>query len=330
MAYGDVDLNLLIVLDRLLARQSVSEAAEDLGLSASATSRALQRLRDALGDPLLQRAGNRLVPTTLARELIGPAGRAVEAAREVFERERAFDPTHVSGEFVLALTPELQRVLLPPIVSHLHATVPRVDLRVRELTMRSADEGRRDLIHLAIGPDLSVLPNVPELPDATEFVHRDIYRRRFVVVGQASRWPAPPDLAQYVAAHHVIVSADGSGRGFMDDLLAKQGMQRRVACTATTFSAVLDLVRVTPMLALVPSEIVPELGKGLLAHPPPLDVPSMDMRMMWHPRHTTQQRHRALRMLVAEAVASCVSIDACNTLHSSTTTPTMTTISPTK
>ena len=105
MAYGDVDLNLLIVLDRLLARQSVTEAAADLGLSASATSRALQRLRDALGDPLLHRAGNRLVPTELARDLIGPAGRAVEAAREVFDRERTFDPTQASGDFVLALTP---------------------------------------------------------------------------------------------------------------------------------------------------------------------------------------------------------------------------------
>lgn len=309
MAYGDVDLNLLIVLDRLLARQSVTEAAEDLGLSASATSRALQRLRDALGDPLLQRAGNRLVPTPLARDLIGPAGRAVEAAREVFERERAFDPAQASGNFVLALTPEMQRVLVPTIVAHLEKAAPGIDLRLRELTMRSADEGRRDLIHLAIGPDLSVLPSV-ELPDATEFVHRNLYVRRFVVIGSATRWSSPPDLDAYLAARHVILSADGGSRGFMDHLLAAQGLQRRVACSLSTFSAVLDLVRATEMLALVPSEVVSAFGQGLVAHPSPLDVPSMDMRMMWHPRHTTQQRHRALRSVIAEAVGSCAFIEA--------------------
>ena len=309
MAYGDVDLNLLIVLDRLLARQSVTEAAADLGLSASATSRALQRLRDALGDPLLHRAGNRLVPTELARDLIGPAGRAVEAAREVFDRERTFDPTQASGDFVLALTPEMQRVLVPSIVARLDDAAPGIDLRLRELTMRSADEGRRDVIQLAIGPDLSVLPSV-ELPDATEFVHRDLYRRRFVVIGNAAAWPTPPSLERYLEAKHVILSADTGGQGFMDHLLEARGEQRRVACSVSTFSAVVDLVRATEMLALVPSEVVSAFGQDLVAHPPPVDVPSMDMRMMWHPRHTTQQRHRALRTLIAEAVSSCAFIEA--------------------
>lgn len=309
MAYGDVDLNLLIVLDRLLARQSVTEAAEDLGLSASATSRALQRLRDALGDPLLQRAGNRLVPTPLARDLVAPAGRAVEAAREVFERERAFDPAQASGEFVVALTPEMQRILAPTIATHICAAAPGIDLRFKALTMQSADEGRRDVIHLALGPDLTMLPNVPELPDATEFVHRDLYRRHFVVAANPAHWPDAPDLERYVAAQHIIMSSDGGGEGFMDHLLAARGWQRRVACSVSTFSAVLDLVHATSMLALVPSEVLSALGEGLLEHPPPLDVPSMDMRMMWHPRHTTQQRHRALRTLIADAVSGCAFIE---------------------
>ncbi len=299
----DVDLNLLLVLERLLSRQSVSEAARDLGLSPSATSRALQRLRDTLGDELLVRAGNRLVPTELARELVGPASRAVEAAREVFGRERTLDPSEATGDFVVALGAELQQALLPGIYEHVRAAAPGVDLRVRELSMQTADEGRRDLVHLAIGPDLSVLPSVPGLPDLEEFVRRDLYERRFVVVGSKTAWPQAPDLPQYLAADHAIVAADADGRGFMDDLLAKRGLSRRVACTVTSFAAVLALVRATRVLALVPSEILgEELGSGLAQHAPPIPVPAMAMRLLWHPRHTTQPRHRALRSLVAAAV----------------------------
>ncbi|MGH1345982.1 MAG: LysR family transcriptional regulator [Nannocystales bacterium] len=308
MAYGDVDLNLLLVLERLLARQSVSEAAEDLGLSASATSRALQRLRETLGDPLLVRAGNQLVATELARELLGPTGRAVEAAREVFERERSCDPAQASGEFVLAMTAELQQALLPDIYEHVRSAAPGVELRVRELGMHSPDEGRRDLIHLAIGPDLSVLPNMTGLPDLDDFVRRDLYTRHFVVVGAAEAWPDTIDLDAYLAADHVIMSNDGSGRGFMDDLLAQQGLQRRVSCAVTSFAAVLELVRATRLLALVPSEVLPALGEGVVHHPPPLAAPSMAMSLFWHPRHTTQPRHRALRELTMDAVLGCACI----------------------
>lgn len=302
MAYGDVDLNLLLVLERLLARQSVTEAAADLGLSASATSRALQRLRDALGDPLLVRAGNRLVPTERAQALLEPTGRAVDAAREVFEHEQAFDPSQASGAFVLGMTPELQQVLLPSIYAELRAVAPGVDLRMRELSLESADEGRRDVVHAAIGPDLSGLPSVPGLPDLTDFVQRDLYLRRFVVVGSADAWTEAPDLRAYVAAEHAIMSADGSGHGFMDDLLAQRGLERRVVCAATSFAAVLELVRASRVLALVPSEIVPAMGGGLAVHEPPVPTPSIAMRLYWHPRHTTQPRHRALREAVARAV----------------------------
>lgn len=302
MDYADADLNLLLVLERLLARQSVTEAAADLGLSASATSRALQRLRDTLGDPLLVRAGNRLVPTERAQALLEPTARAVEAAREVFEHEETFNAATATGAFVLAFTPELQEVLLPAIHEQLRTTAPGVDLRVRELSMQSADEGRRDVVHLGIGPDLSVLPSVPGLPDLSDFVQRDLYTRRFVVVGCAAAWPDAPDLDAYVAAQHAIVSADGSGQGFMDDLLAQRGLERRVVCSASSFAAVLALVRTSDVLALVPAEILPAMGQGLVQFEPPVPTPSMAMRLYWHPRYTTQPRHRALREAVALAV----------------------------
>ncbi len=292
----------MLVLERVLARQSVAEAADDLGLSPSATSRALQRLREALDDPLLVRAGNGLTPTERAQQLAGPAVAAVEAARAVFRAPVPFHLAEAEGDFVLALGPELQEALLPAIVADLQEAAPGLDLQVRELTLRAGELAERDLLHLALGPDLRGILPPERWPDLTDVVHTPVYDRRFVVVGAPAFWDRPLDLAAYAAARHVIMSADGGARGFMDDLLEPVGVWRRVACTVSTFGAGLRVVRETDLLALVPSEILPTLGPDLVQHPPPVAVPPMAMQLMWHPRHTTQPRHRALRRRIASVV----------------------------
>jgi len=302
MARGDVDLNLLRVLERVLARQSVADAAQDLGMSPSATSRALNRLRDALSDPLLVRAGNRLVPTAFAEELVEPASRAVAAVREVFGRERSFDPAEAAGELVLAMGAELQQAWLPPILHRLRRVTPHLDVRVRELTLRSVHEGRRDLLHLAVGPDLSTLPGLTEPPDLQDVVTRPLYRRHFVVLGAREHWPEAPSLDAYTSAGHVLVSTEARGHGFVDDVLADHGRTRRVVCAVTTFAAVVDVVRATDLLAVVPCEVGERAGPDLVAHTPPVALPTMDVGLFWHPRYTTQPRHRYLRGVVAQAI----------------------------
>ncbi|MEL6343479.1 MAG: LysR substrate-binding domain-containing protein [Myxococcota bacterium] len=306
MNYGEVDLNLLVVLERVLARQSVADAAGDLGLSPSATSRALQRLRDAIGDPLMVRAGNTLIPTERARELVAPTARALEAAREVFFSEADVDIASATGALVLALGAELQQALLPAIVQRFQAVAPGVALRVRELSDQSAEQGRRGLLHLAIAPDLKPILPADRWPDLADFVHTPLYTRRFVVIGAPGGWPAAPDLDAYTDAGHVIMSTEGGSRGFMDDLLQRVGRTRRVVCSVSTFGAVTQVVRSTRLLALIPAEIVGRLAADLACFPPPTPVPTMTMGMLWHPRYTTQPRHRALRRLIADVVRAQV------------------------
>lgn len=306
MKYGEVDLNLLVVLERVLARQSVAEAAADLGLSPSATSRALGRLRDALGDPLLVRAGNALVPTERARELVGPTARALEAARAVFAAGPEVDVSQATGELVVGLGAELQEALFPAVVAKVREAAPGVDLRVRELSERSAEQGRRGLLHLGIAPDLTTILPSSKWPDVSDFVHAPLYTRRFVVVGAPGAWPEAPDLDAYVEAGHVIMTTEAGSRGFMDDVLAARGRQRRVVCSVTTFGAVVQVVRATGLLALVPAEVVGALAPDLVCFEPPVELPSMAMTMLWHPRHTTQPRHRALRRLIASAIEAQV------------------------
>ncbi|MCA9567451.1 MAG: LysR family transcriptional regulator [Myxococcales bacterium] len=292
------------MLERVLARQSVADAASDLGLSPSATSRALQRLRDTLGDPLLVRAGNTLVPTERARELLGPVSTAVEAARLVFDTPKTFDPATASGSLAIALGPELQEAWLPAIARRLWELAPGVDLRLHDLLPHCVELARRDRLQLAVVPDLSGILPTAALPDLGDIVREPLYTRRFVGVGAPEAWTCRPDLASWCAAEHVIMASDGADRGFVDDLLDARGLSRRVACSVTTFGAVLAVVRRTRMLAAVPAEILPSMAPDLIAFEPPFAVPSMRIDLMWHHRHTTQPRHRALRRCIAETVRS--------------------------
>ena len=261
MQYGHLDLNLLLVLERLLARRSVTLAAADLGLSQPATSRALQRLRDALGDPLLVRAGREMILTDRAQALAGPAVAALEAAGQVFAPAPAFDPLTATGPVVLGLGDDTQAAFLRTLYRRFRAESPGLDLRVRAVSEATVDEGRRGLLDLVLAPDLSALPAAAGAVRLDEFVTRPLYTRRFAVIADRTRWPEPPSLAAYLRAEHVIVSFEAGGRGFVDDLLEQQGARRRVP---------------------------------------------MPMLLIWHPRQTTQPRHRFLRALFTQVVQEAV------------------------
>lgn len=302
----DLDLNLIRVLERLLARGSVSAAADDLGLSQPATSRALQRLRVAIGDPLLVRVGRGMVPTDRARELAGPVEEALNAVGRVFAPAASFDPATATGELVLGLGDEVEAAFGDTLARALWAEVPGIALRLRSLGEHSVDEGRRGLIDLAITPDLGPLPPGSDRVDLSEFVQRPLYTRRFVVAAAAGRFQ-DLDLERYLACSHAIVSFHAGARGFVDELLAALGHRRRVAASVTSFRSAARLVSGTDLLAVVPEEVV-RTTPGLDAFAPPFAVPELPMLLIWHPRRTTDARHRYLRervwRTVVERVAS--------------------------
>ena len=299
-----LDLNLLVVLERVLARESVGAAATDLGLSQPAVSRSLQRLRDALGDPLLMRVGHEMVPTERAKALAGPVAFALEAARRVFEPPDAFVPALAGGTLVIAMGDEAQVSLGDAIFAGVWAACPGVDLRVTALSAATVEQGRRGEIDLAIAPDLRGLPLIAGAPDTSEYVHRSLYTRRFVVAEAAGRSGAPMDLERWLAASHVIVSFEAGGRGFVDELLEARGLRRRVAASVTSFMAAARLVAATDLVCVIPEEVAWTVGVPLTVHPSPLPLPSIPIQMLWHPRLASERRHRFLRDRVAEAVGA--------------------------
>ncbi len=296
-----LDLNLLVALDALLRLGNVTAAARAVGVTQPAMSRTLQRLRDTLGDPLLVRVGRGVIPTDRARSLAEPLADALRAVQRVFAPPDAFDPATARGELTIGLGEEAQVAFADAIFGAIWARAPNVDLRVRSLTAASLDEGRRGVLDLAIGPDLSPLPAIAGSVDYADFVAKPLYTRRFVVVSSARHPRRSLTLAQYLAARHVIVGFDGGGRGFVDDLLAVHGHTRRVAATVTSFPSAVNLVANTDLLATVPEELV-RSSASIVASDAPFDLPTLPMLCIWHPRRTPDPRHQLFREVVMRAV----------------------------
>ncbi len=296
-----VDLNLLVALERLLARESVTAAAADLGLTQPAMSRTLARLRETLGDPLMVRAGRGFIVTDRARALAGPVEEALRSIRQVLEPPLPFDAATATGEVVLAMGDEALLAFADRIVERLAASAPGLDVRFRGVSAQSVAEGRRGELDVAIAPDLSALPGTAGAVDLSEFVVRPLYTRRFVLIA-SRRAGLPTDFEAWLARPHAIVSFAGGGWGFVDDLLATRGRKRRVAASAPSFPLVAQMVARSELVAIVPGEVAYGLDDSVVSAEAPLPLPTIPMLTVWHPRYTTQPRHRFVRQLVQEAI----------------------------
>jgi DNA-binding transcriptional LysR family regulator len=208
-----LDLNLLRVFEALWAERHVTRAAARLGLTQSAASNALGRLRAAFKDDLFQRTPTGMEPTALARELAGPVGAALDAVRAAVALNRPFDPAHAEESFTLGMSDYAEFVLAPPLIAALRARAPGVSVVVRhvdrEVVTALLDEDRA---HLAIG----------QLPEPPTRMTRIMLLRDELVVLMRPDHPAAKeglDLDAFLAWPHLLVSAVASREGAVDRAL---------------------------------------------------------------------------------------------------------------
>lgn len=271
-----VDANLLIVLDSLLETSSVAETARQLGMSASAVSHALARVRDLVNDPILVRAGQRMVVTARARAM-APALRAglAQIAQAVVKPIR-FNPATHTGVIRLASVDFATNNLLPPFIHRVRRDAPQVDILVSAFDPRSIDA-------LAVNVDLAIaLHREVGLPSVR------LAQETFVCVVRQDHpvCTAGLDLAAYAALPHVLISPAGAAVGAVDALLAANGLSRRVALVVPTFLAAVRAV-VDCDLVLTGSRREAERAARILPVQllePPLSLPPFEVGVFWHSR----------------------------------------------
>ena len=286
------DLNLLITLDVLLAEGSVAGAARRLRLSPSAMSRALARLRETTGDPLLVRAGRGLVPTPRAIELRDQVSRLVQDARAVLRPVQALDPARLARSFVLRTSEGFVENFGAALIARVGAEAPGVRLRFLPKPDKDSAPLREGLVDLETG--------VIGRATAPELRVQALFRDRFIGVVREGHPLCAGEVtpARYAAGRHVLVSRQGVDRGPVDEALKAVGLERQVATTVGGFSTALALVRSTDLIASVPERHTGLLRAGLFSFALPVPVPEITVSMLWHPRLDGDPAHRWLRGVV--------------------------------
>jgi len=288
------DLNLLITLDVLLAEGSVARAAQRLRLSPSAMSRALARLRETTGDPLLVRAGRGLVPTPRALELRERVGHLVQDAEAMLRPVKQLDLQRLVRTFTLRSSDGFVENFGPALVARLRAEAPGVRLHFLQKTSKDSTalrDGTVDLDTGVVGANAS-----PEIHT------RALFRDRFIGVVRTGHplSSGPISAARYAAGEHVLVSRQGLDRGLVDDALQAAGLARDIATVVGGFSAALALVRASDLIAAVPERHTHNLRSGLHSFALPVTTPEITVSMLWHPRMNSDPAHRWMRDCVRE------------------------------
>lgn len=291
------DLNLLVTLDVLLAEGSVARAAKRLRLSPSAMSRALARLRETTGDPLLVRAGRGLVPTPRGIELRERVGRLVEDAEAVLRPAETLDPQRLVRTFTLRTSDGFVETFGPDLIARIGREAPGVRLRFVQKPDKDSAPLREGAVDLETG--------VVGKTTGPEVRAQALFRDRFIGVvrpGHAlSRGEVTP--ARYAAGRHVLVSRRADDAGPIDEALQSLALERRIVTIVGGFSAALALARTTDLIASVPERHTAGLRAGLHGFPLPVALPELTVSLLWHPRLDADPAHRWLRGCVRAVCA---------------------------
>jgi DNA-binding transcriptional LysR family regulator len=292
-----LDLNLLVALDVLLEEQSVGGAARRLHLSEPAMSRTLGRIRKALGDPVLVRAGRRMVPTPRALAVRAEVSAVVERARALFAPADT-DLRTVTRTFTVLCHDAVAAACGPDLFTRAARDAPGI--RLRFLTESHVDgpflrEGTADL-------EVGVIDTV-----APEVRVESLYEDRMVGVVRAGHPLLEGELTpeRFASeADHLTVSRRGKLHGPVDEALAGLGLARRVVGSVGTFPASLFVLRATDLAGLINAWSVPlARALDLVTFDVPLRLPPVRVGLAWHPRHDADPAHGWLRGAVREILA---------------------------
>jgi len=303
MNLKSVDLNLLVSFDALVSERNVSRAAEKLGMTQSALSHALKRLRIVFSDPLLRRGPRGMEPTVRALHLREPVKAVLAEIQSIVSTRIVFDPATTRRTFKLSMSDAMNVEALPLILRTLRRTAPNIDLLVTTSGPREAcTRILNDEVEMAIG----VFPTVPP-----EIMRRELYRDVLVCVADKNNpglKRGRMDEKAYLSAPQVTVAPNLDSGVQLDDIFVAMGYVRRVVATVPHYTALPGLVGGTDLVAHSRRGLVNVLRTAanlvVFPIPAPFRVPELLFEQIWHPRHERDAGHRWLRDLILQTVGS--------------------------
>jgi DNA-binding transcriptional LysR family regulator len=283
--YSDLDGRLLQLLVAVVEAGSITRASVRLGVTQSAVSHLLDKLRAITGDPLFVKSGRGVVATAHA-EALAIQARELLSAMERFAMSAEFNPANWRTTFTIAANDFQRDLLLPPLMARLRAQAPGVALRIIPSNIPSLDMLRNEQCQLVISP---------RPPDGTDILQKRLFEDPYRVFYDPSQREAPITEAEYLAADHITVVYEAQRALDVDQWLAARGKLRHFAVMVPGYAALPAFIRGSKLLATGPARLQSHLLNGLASAPVPVACPSMPMYMVWHMRHQQDASHRWLR-----------------------------------
>ena len=283
--WSDLDARLLRLLTTVVETGSITGAAERLGVTQSAVSHLLQKLRNIVGDELFVKSGRGIRPTPRAEAL---AARAQNILRDLqdFAAPETFDPVRWRGVLTIAANDFQREILLPALALRLRSATPDLVLRVIPSNVPTADMLREDHCQLILSP---------RPPEGSDIVQKKLFEDRYRVFFDPKRRRAPEGRAEYLAADHATVVYEPRRAIDLDDHFARRGIKRRIVLMAPGFSALPSFIRGTDILATAPGLFRLAAMTDLASAPAPAPCPRLPIYMIWSRRRQDDPAHVWLR-----------------------------------
>lgn len=286
----DLDGRLLQLLLAVVETGSVTRAAERLGVTQSAVSHLLDKLRAITNDPLFVKSGRGIVATERAEKLAAQA-RELLSAMHGFAQSDQFDAAAWRATITIAANDFQRDLLLPALMARLREQAPLLKLRVIPSDVPSLEMLRNERCQLVISP---------RPPDGTDVVQKRLFEDQYHVFYDPAMREAPTTRTQYLAARHVTVVYEPRRALDLDQWLADKGVARNFVVTVPGFAGVAPFVSGTDFLTTAPSLLGLHLLRDLASAKVPVACPRMPMYMVWHRRHQHDHAHTWLRLQVEE------------------------------
>lgn len=290
------DLNLLVALDILLEEQSVAAAARRLDLSAPAMSRTLSRIRATMGDPILVRAGRKLVPTARALELQALVRKTSESAIGLLQPSSVETMETLERQFTIRTNDVFSSAYAGRLLTTLRARAPKVTLRLRAETDQDDEALREGRIDLWIGSSTELDPEVRVQTLFTSYFLALADKDHPIFDGEIT-------AERFAAYEHINTSRKGVYTGPIDARLMDLGLRRTIAMVVPTFVTGMFALPGSKLIMPTPEHLVWSLmafDSRIRAFRIPLKLERYAVRQAWHPRLDNDAVHRWLRSTVLE------------------------------
>lgn len=297
MNLRSIDLNLLVIFDALMAEKSLSAAARKMGMTTSAASHALQRLRATFNDPVIERTGHGMMPTRRAKDLIKSVRDGLQQLKHGIDNQLDFDPARAERTFNIRISDFMIDCLLPRLCARIRAEAPGIMLIVDHLPKDGSDAYEPGDIQLRVDAC------VRGAQYRTERIWRDPF-----VIAMRRRHPAAKSaisLDRFMELPYLDVSSAVIDTRTLDEFLETKGLARRASVTIPSLSAVIPILEHSDLCAILPRRWIDlySAPRKLATVPLPLDGIEYAVDMVWHTRDQRDAGHRWLRDLIIQEFA---------------------------